>query len=238
MAVERPTAAALSYSPITILKLRIRLRRLRNYCKVEAGRRRERERWGEGRGDKTWPTFGIQTDMRSGRREGRREGAKDQVGHSQLGVHPTVRPSVRSFVALLEFVLRGSPFFPRVHHGLPNLGARGRRAGGAAGVGAGQNAKHQPVMIHPSISPARPSRLSSLAGDGQHAADRPAERQGEEEEEGLLPSSLFALPPSPSLPLTHSLSPSFAGSLSLVVTLWRPCSPVRPLARCLCISSF
>ena len=37
----RPAAAASSYSPIAILKLRIRLRRLRNYCKVEAGRKGE-----------------------------------------------------------------------------------------------------------------------------------------------------------------------------------------------------
>ena len=92
-------------------------------------------------------------------------------------------------------------------------------------MGAGQNAKHQPVMIHPSISPARPparpSRLSSLAGDGQHAADRPAERQGEEEEEeGLLPSSLFALPP-PSPSPTHSLPRSLS---------WSPCGDLARLS--------
>ena len=161
----RPLATgrlASSYSPITILKLRIRLRRLRNYCKVEAERKRERERQRErererereGRADKTWPTFRIQADMPS------TGGRSERPSRTHRWAF--VLPPVHSFVVLLEFVLRGSTFFPRVHPGrsgrpgrapvpspVPSLTA-------SPAVGAGQNVKHQPVMIHPSISPSLP----------------------------------------------------------------------------------
>ena len=143
---ERPTAAALSYSPITILKLRIRLRRLRNYCKVEAGRRREREREGEGEEIRLGPHSEFrQTCGRGGGKEGGREGERERKTKSdtQPAGRPSVRPSVRSFVALLEFVLRGSPFFPRVHHGLPNLGARA--GGGQAARREWERAKTQSI---------------------------------------------------------------------------------------------
>ena len=150
MPAGRSRLAASSYSPITILKLRIRLRRLRNYCKVEAERKREREREREreGRADKTWPTFRIQADMPS------TGGRSERPSRTHRWAF--VLPPVHSFVVLLEFVLRGSTFFPRVHPGLAVPSLAGWLAGWLAGVGAGQNAKHQPVMIHPSISPSLP----------------------------------------------------------------------------------
>ena len=86
-------------------------------------------------------------------------------------------------------------------------------------MGSGQNAKHQPVMIHPSISHALSSPLFPLlTGDGQHAADRPEREEEEKEEEkkrAFLP---------------HPLALPLALGLALVVTLWRPCSSAFPLS--------
>ena len=147
-----------------------------------------------------------------------RTDAKDQVGHTAGRSSASVRPFVRLWFFLNSYCVGA-------HFSLVSILAWPCPAWlsgwlvclAAPGVGEGQNAKHQPVMIHPSISPSPiplPSSplLSSplLTGDGQHAADRPEREEGGE-------AGLPSLPP-----LTHSHSRS--ASLS-----WSPCGDLaRP----------
>ena len=101
----------------------------------------------------------------------RADGAKDQVGHT--AGRSSCRPSIRLWFFLNSFCVGA-------HFSLVSILAwpcPAWLAGwlvclAAPGVGEGQNAKHQPVMIHPSISPACPPARPPLSSAHGRRATR------------------------------------------------------------------